>query len=105
MSPGEWIAAVSVLAAVVVAVVGGVIRWQANQITEAKRERDDARRERDTQRASYEAKLEIAEQALETKSETVDELRRQVDRYLITAEIQDRFFKQIPPPPSTSGER
>lgn len=97
MSAGEWLTLVSIVSGIILAVVSGVIRWLVKQV-------DEHKREKDTQRISYEAKLELAERALETKQETVDELRRQVDRYQITAEIQDRFFKQIPPPPS-SGDR
>jgi hypothetical protein len=93
-----------IVVAIAVPVVGGILRWLVKQIDQARSERDVAEAKADAQRERYDAKLALAEKALETKSETVDELRRQVDRYLITAEIQDRFFKQIPPPAS-SGER
>lgn len=90
---GNWLTLVSILSVVGIAVFGGILRLMIKQIDEVKRERDNLR-------ASYEAKLEIAEHAVEAKSETVAELRRQVDRYQITAEIQDKFFKQLPPPSS-----
>lgn len=98
MSAGEWLTVVSIVSALAVTIVGGVIRWLVNQNAEL-------RREKETQRLAYETKLEIAERALETKSEIVDELRRQVDRLTITAEIQDKLFKQLPSPPPRSGER
>jgi flagellar biosynthesis chaperone FliJ len=85
MDAGAWLTLVSIVVGLATLVVGGYIRQLHKQVDD----RDH--------------KLELAEKALEAKSETVDELRRQVDRYQITAEIQDRFFKQIPPAPS--GER
>ncbi len=97
MDAGAWLTLVSIVSGIVLAVVTGVIRMLVKQI-------DELKHDKETQRIAYDAKLDLAERALETKQETVDELRRQVDRYQITAEIQDRFFKQIPPPPS-SGER
>lgn len=107
MDAGAWLALVSIISGVVLAIVGGFVRRLFTEIDEHKRDKATQRAEYEArlkdQRQSYEAKLELAERALDTKQETVDELRRQVDRYQITAEIQDRFFKQIPPPPS--GER
>ena len=97
MDAGAWLTLVSIVSGIVLAVITGVIRMLVKQI-------DELKREKEVQRSTYDAKLDLAERALETKQETVDELRRQVDRYQITAEIQDRFFKQIPPPPP-SGER
>lgn len=105
MDSGAWLTLLGIFVAVAVPVTGGIIRWLVKQIDKAERERDDAVMRRDTERERFEAKLALAEKALETKSETVDDLRRQVDRFLITAEIQDRFFKQIPPPPPSSGDR
>lgn len=94
---GNWLTLVSILSVTGIAIFGGILRMMVKQI-------DDVKRERDNLRTVYEAKLEIAEHAVETKSETIAELRRQVDRLSITAEIQDRFFKQLPaPPPSSSG--
>lgn len=82
MDAGAWLTLVSIVSVLAIAVFGGILRLVFKQIDDVKRERD------------------IAERALEAKSETVAELRRQVDRYQITAEIQDRFFKQLPPPTS-----
>ena len=108
MDAGAWLTLVSIVSGVGLAIVGGFVRWLFRQIDEHQRDKETQRTEYEArlkdQRQSYEAKLDLAERALETKQETVDELRRQVDRYQITAEIQDRFFKQIPPPPP-SGER
>lgn len=105
MDSGAWLTLLGIFVAVAVPVTAGILRWLVKQIDEARRERDAAVLRGEAQRERFEVKLELAEKALEAKSETVDELRRQVDRFLITAEIQDRFFKQIPPPPPTSGER
>ncbi len=82
-----WLTLVSIIATLASLVIGGYIRNLHKQID------------------SHQHKRELAEQALDAKQETVDDLRRQVDRLAITAEIQDRFFKQIPPPPPGSGER
>lgn len=97
MNAGDWLTLVSIVSVLGIAIFGGILRLMVKQI-------DDVKHERDTLRTGYEAKLEIAEHALEAKSETIAELRRQVDRFQITAEIQDKFFKQLPPA-SGSGER
>lgn len=82
-----WLTLVSIITGLASLVIGGYIRNLHKQID------------------GHQHKLELAEQLLDAKQETVDDLRRQVDRLQITAEIQDRFFKQIPPPPPGSGER
>lgn len=38
----------------------------------------------------------VAEALAEARQETIEELRRQKDRLEITAQIQDRFFSQLP---------
>ena len=96
MDAGAWLTLVSIVSVLAIAIFGGILRLVLKQV-------DDVRVERDKAGAAYEAKLRITEQALEAKSETVAELRRQVDRYQITAEIQDKFFKQLPP--AKSGDR
>lgn len=84
---GAWLTLVSIITGLASLVISGYIRNLHKQID------------------GHQHKLELAERLLDTKQETVDDLRRQVDRLQITAEIQDRFFKQIPPPPPMSGER
>lgn len=70
---------------------------------------------KDTEREKLETRLQaridqlerenkLLEQAVDTKDETILDLRSQRDRLQITAEIQDRFFNQLPPPRRTSGE-
>lgn len=48
--------------------------------------------------------IKLLEQAADTKDETIAELRSQRDRLQITAEIQDRFFRQLPPPRRNPGD-
>jgi hypothetical protein len=54
---------------------------------------------------ALETSLRLAEQTSETKQETIAELRRQVDRLTITAEIQERFFRELPRHLPPSGDR
>lgn len=82
---GAWLTLVSIIVGLATLVTGGYIRTLHSQLQ------------------ARDHKLEIAEHALDAKQETVDDLRRQVARLEITADIQDRFFKTIPPP--SSGER
>lgn len=45
--------------------------------------------------ARMEAKIEKLEDALAIRTETVDELRSQRDRLQVTADLQDRFWRQL----------
>jgi hypothetical protein len=41
-------------------------------------------------------RVQIAEALAETRQETIDRQARQIDRLEITAQIQDKFFSQLP---------
>jgi uncharacterized membrane protein YhiD involved in acid resistance len=89
MDAGAIIALISVVATLLTVILGGIIRYLVNKI--------------ERQENKFEAKLELAERTADAKQETIDELRRQVDRLEITAVIQDRLLGRLPqqlPPPS-----
>lgn len=44
-------------------------------------------------------RLSVAETLVDTKQETIEEQRRQLSEYRITAKLQERFFSQLPPAP------
>lgn len=52
-----------------------------------------------------EREIKLLETAADTKDETIADLRSQRDRLVITAEIQDKFFRQLPPPRRITGEQ
>lgn len=88
MDAGAIIALASVIIVVEIAVFGGIIRYLLTKIEK------------------QEAKWDLADRTLDAKQETINELRRQLDKLEITAEIQHRFLDQLPkqlPPPS--GDR
>jgi hypothetical protein len=50
-------------------------------------------------------RLSIADALVDTKQETIEEQRRQLSEYKITAQIQDRFFSQLPRAPDPGSYR
>jgi len=82
MDPGAVIALISIVAAVLLAVVGGVIKYLLGQVTEAKQ------------------KQELAEKTADVKQETIEELRRQVSEQRIVAQLQEKFFSSLPRTPA-----
>lgn len=89
MEPGAIVALVFGGLGLIALPVGGVIRYLINQI------------------ARLETKVELALQIADAKQETIDDLRRQVDKLEITAVIQDRLLGRLPqqlPPQSPSGD-
>lgn len=98
MDAGAIVALASVIVVVLIAVFGGIIRHLLSK-------NDRLAAENRSDRDRFEAKLEIAERTADTKQETIGELRRQVDKLEITAEIQRRFLDQLPKqlPPQSGG--
>ena len=85
MDPGAIVARVFGGLGLIALPVGGVIRYLLGQI------------------ARLETKVELALKTADAKQETIDELRRQVDKLEITAVIQERLLGRLPqqlPPPS-----
>jgi hypothetical protein len=78
MDPGAVIALVVGGLGLIALPVGGVIRYLLGQITR------------------LETRVETTLKIADAKQETVDELRRQVDKLEITAVIQDRLFGRLP---------
>lgn len=87
MDASSIIALISVVAALLTTVLGGTVRYLLG-------------------------KLAVAEALVDAKQETIEELRRQLSEHRITAQIQDRFFSQLPsgssayrPPPRGGDEK
>lgn len=78
MDDSAIIALISVVASLLTVILGGIIRHLLT-------------------------KLAAAESLLGSKNETISELRRQVDRLEITAQIQDRVLGALPRPEQQSG--
>lgn len=102
---GAWIGAGS---ATTIAVVGGTVRWAATRIANLKaaHQADDARRDAEHGEKVKELnrKIEQLEQAADRQEDVIVELRSQRDRLMVTAEIQDKFFNQLPSKRRTSGD-
>lgn len=82
LNAGVSVAIAGLVVTVLIAVFGGIIKHLLDRA--AKYE------------ARYEALAESSERTLDAKQETIEELRRQVSRLEITAELQDKFFGQLP---------
>lgn len=91
MDPGAVVALASVIVMVLIAVFGGIIRHLIAKI--------------DRIEGKYETKLDIALRTIDAKDETINELRRQVSKFEITAEIQHRFLDQLPKQLPPTGDR
>ena len=78
MDPGILAAWIGVGGTVLVASVGGTIKWARGRIADLNR------------------KIETLEQAADKQDEVIGDLRSQRDKLQITAELQDRFFGQLP---------
>lgn len=102
---GAWIGAGS---ATTIAAVGGTVRWATSRIANLKaaHQADIAKRdaEHDTKVKELNRKIEQLEQAADRQEDVIVELRSQRDRLMVTAEIQDRFFNQLPSKRRTSGD-
>lgn len=100
MDPGAIIALAGLVVTVLIAVFGGVIR---HLISKVERLESESKADRE----KFETKLDLADRTVDAKQDTINELRRQLDKLEITAEIQHRFLDQLPKqlPPSPSGER
>jgi hypothetical protein len=97
VQPGEIIALASLIFTIFTFAAAILIRSRDMKISEL---REDKK--------VLEAKLELTRKTLETKQETIDEQHRQLDRLIITAEIQEKFFSGLPrhlPPASPSGDK
>lgn len=94
---GAWIGAGSAAA---IAVVGGSIRWALTRVSNIKaaHQAEDAKRdlEHEAKVKELTRKIEQLEQAADRQEDVIVELRSQRDRLMVTAEIQDKFFNQLP---------
>lgn len=96
MQPGEIIALAALVFTVFTFVAGAAIRSFTNRIAELQKEK-----------SSLETKIDVLKRTLEAKQETIDEQHRQLDRLIITAEIQEKFFSRLPRhlPPSEARDK
>lgn len=108
MDPGVLGAWIGVGGTVAVAAVGGTIRLAVKRVANLKaaHQAEDAKRETEHENKVKELtrKIEQLEQAADRQEDVIVDLRSQRDRLMVTAEIQDRFFNQLPPQRRTSGD-
>jgi hypothetical protein len=109
---GAWIGAGSTAT---LAAVGGTIRLAAKRVANLKaaHQADIARRDAEHDQKVKELakktddlnrKIEQLELAADRQDDVIVELRSQRDRLMVTAEIQDKFFNQLPSKRRTSGD-
>jgi uncharacterized coiled-coil protein SlyX len=83
-----------------VAILGGGFKTAQvvikSKFTELRAEGETKIAELRSKSAGQERHIEILEKSLDTKDETITELRRQNDRLMITAELQDKLFSELP---------
>jgi hypothetical protein len=96
VNAGEIIALASLIFTVFVFISGALIRSRDLQITDLKKQNE-----------SLEVKNDVLKSTLAAKQETIDEQHRQLDRLIITAEIQERFFSGLHSrlPPSATRDQ
>lgn len=92
MNPGVVVAIVVPCVLLIAGLVGWVIKYLIGRY-----EREVAARGED--RKEYERRLNLLDQALDLKTETIQDLRRQVSELHITAQLQDKFLSRLPPSP------
>jgi hypothetical protein len=76
MSPNPWLTVMPIMITVLIASIGWLL-----------------------------ARLHTLNQLVDTQRETISELRRQVDRLEITAELTDKLLTQLPKPRASGGTR
>jgi flagellar capping protein FliD len=94
VQPGEIIALASVIFTVFAFIFGMVVRSYTSRIADIQKTNEQLG-----------TKIDVLKQTLDAKQETIDEQHRQLDRLIITAEIQERFFSKLPRHISPSGPR
>lgn len=85
MGAGEIIALAAFVFTVFTFVVGAGVKSYTGRISELAKEKE-----------VLTAKIEILHRTIDAKQETIDEQHRQLDRLMITAEIQEKFFSRVP---------
>lgn len=89
---------------VVLASTGGTIKWARDR---GKTLRSEAAKREDSlvQKVDrLEQAQKLLEQTLDAKDDVISDLTRQRDKLEITAELQERFFGQLPPKRRNSGD-
>ena len=85
MDPGEIIALASTVFTVLAFIAGLAVKSYTSRIADIQRTNEQ-----------LVAKIDVLKQTLEAKQETIDEQHRQLDRLIITAEIQEKFLSKLP---------
>jgi len=100
--------------------VGGVTAWVRSRFKARETALENAHKERETALRTAHEKAEallqaridqlqgenkLLEQAVDTKGETIADLRSQRDRLQVSAEITDRFYRQLPQLRRDPGEQ
>jgi predicted RNase H-like nuclease (RuvC/YqgF family) len=94
---------------------GGGIAWVRSRfkareaaavtaVTAAENARDKNEAKFQTKIDQLEREIKLLEQTVDAKDDTIADLRSQRDRLIVTAEIQDRFFRQLPPSRRNPGD-
>jgi hypothetical protein len=104
MDPGVEAAIITGCITFVVAGGGGTLGWVRSRFKARDTEHEKAEARLQARIDQLEREIKLLETAADTKDETIADLRSQRDRLVITAEIQDRFFRQLSPPRRTSGK-
>lgn len=92
MEPGEIIALASTIFTILAFIAGLVVKSYTSKITDLQKTNEQLNN-----------KIDVLKRTLEAKQETIDEQHRQLDRLIITAEIQEKFLSKLPRhlPPAT----
>jgi len=85
VDPGEIIALASTVFTVLAFIAGLAVKSYTSRIADIQRTNEQ-----------LVAKIDVLKQTLEAKQETIDEQHRQLDRLIITAEIQEKFLSKLP---------
>ncbi|MGW3992346.1 hypothetical protein ACWEF6_02550 [Amycolatopsis sp. NPDC004772] len=87
-----------------ITVSGGGIAWIRSRLKakDTAKEKAETRLQSEIDRLQREMKL--LEQAADLKDEAIADLKAQLNRLEITAELQERFFGQLPPRRRETGD-
>jgi len=96
MDPGIEAAIITGAITLTIAGGGGTFGWVRARFRAKDLEHEKVEARLQARIDQLERENKLIETAADTKDETIAELRSQRDRLVISAEIQDRFFRQLP---------
>lgn len=104
MDPGIAAALIGVVGAAVVASVGGTVKVMRAKAAKVVTTLEQTIDKREQKIEKLEQAINLLEKAVDVKDDVIADIRSQRDRLQITAEIQDKFFNQLPPTRRNSGD-